>query len=72
MSLIDTTVVKANKMCGMVRRYFVSIAPDIMSNIFDIYIRPVVENCSPLWNPSLFSQIANGKYMYKMGAHLFK
>ena len=54
---VDKTVVKANKMCGMVRRNFVSKDPDLMSKIFDIYIRPVVEYCSPLWNPSLSGQI---------------
>ncbi len=54
---VSATVAKANRMVGLVKRSFRTRDPATMSRIYNMYIRPVIEYASPVWNPVLKGQI---------------
>ena len=48
---------KANQRIGMIRRCFSNHTPAVISPLYRSIVRPLVETCSPVWNPWLVKDI---------------
>ena len=42
---------KAHQRAGLISRCFESRDPHILFRAFEVYVRPIVECCSPVWSP---------------------
>ena len=49
---IDNIVNKANARSALILRCFKSREPKLLLKAFDVYVRPVLEYCCQVWNPS--------------------
>ena len=49
---IDSSISKAYKTLGMLRRSFKYWTPDTFRTLFTTFVRPHLEYCAPIWNPS--------------------
>ena len=49
---IDNIVTKASARSALILRCFKSREPKLLLKAFDVYVRPVLEYCCQVWNPS--------------------
>ena len=42
---------KAHQRAGLIIRCFKSLDPHILFRAFTVYVRPIIEYCSPVWSP---------------------
>jgi hypothetical protein len=54
---ISKTVMKANRMIGMVKRSFKTRNPETLTSIYKRYILPIMSYASPIWSPSYKTKI---------------
>ena len=54
---IASTIKKANQKLGMIKRCFSNRSPEVITNLYTALIRPILEYCSPAWNPWLKKDI---------------
>jgi hypothetical protein len=54
---ISKTVMKANRMIGMVKRSFKTRNPETLTSIYKRYILPILSYASPIWSPSYKTKI---------------
>lgn len=55
---IRNMVAKANSRLGLIKRNFKNLDPEIFLPIYKTLIRPLLEYCSPIWNPSIKEDIS--------------
>jgi len=48
---------KAHQRAGLIIRCFKSRDPHILFRAFTVYVRPILEYCSPIWSPVYKSDI---------------
>ncbi|GMR39152.1 hypothetical protein PMAYCL1PPCAC_09347, partial [Pristionchus mayeri] len=49
---IDQITRKARSMCNLLLRSFLTTSPDILLKAYKIYIRPLLESSTVIWNPT--------------------
>ena len=49
---IDRIVCKANACAALILRCFKSRDSKLLFRAFDVYVRPILEYCDSVWNPS--------------------
>ena len=54
---VNKLVTKAHQRANMIIRCFVSRDTSLLVRAFNVYVRPVLEYCSTVWNPSLLKDI---------------
>ena len=52
-------VSKASRISNMIHRCFISKNVNLKVKAFKVYVRPILEYCSSVWNPHLISDIQN-------------
>ena len=48
---------EATKQINIIRRTFVSRNPEFLANMFKMHVRPKLEYCAPMWNPTYSGDI---------------
>ena len=48
---INNVVVKAKQRTSLLLRSFLSKDPMLLTKAFTVYVRPMLEYCSPVWSP---------------------
>ncbi len=54
---ISITCAKARRMCFLINRFFTNRNPNFQMRLFNVYVRPILEYISPVWNPFLIKDI---------------
>ena len=50
-SQVSQACKKATREINRIRRTFISLSPDFLSNMFEVFVRPHLEYCVQVWNP---------------------
>ena len=53
----NNIVATAKRRASQILRCFLSKDPNVLTKAFVIYVRPLLEYCSPVWSPSRVSDI---------------
>jgi ribonucleases P/MRP protein subunit RPP40 len=48
---IHSIVLKAQQRCALIKRCFKTKDPRVLMKAFTVYVRPIIEYCSVVWNP---------------------
>ncbi|GMT18059.1 hypothetical protein PFISCL1PPCAC_9356, partial [Pristionchus fissidentatus] len=54
----ENIIGKASARCSFIHRSFISKSPALYSKLFCTYVRPLLEFCCELWNPSTITNIS--------------
>ena len=63
---------KAHQWAGLISRCFKSRDPHILFRAFKVYVRPIVEYCSPVWSPVYKSGIRKIEAVQRRFTKIFK